>query len=504
MRRFSVQWFSKSWVRIPADHRPLQGGLAALALLVVLAAWPSPVRALAYPGTAGIPAAPTSQASFESWLQAVGRPVSSRYHGYRANYIVFRDYKMLVYGSAANVAGNRIDSRSGENSYLGYSYDELAVTNSLFPDDAPGGVTQSTPWQWKELSMGQSARISWARLSTREKQFIKAAGLTYRNNSYGGMTFAALGLSESTAVVLAPPSWHLGFALYTQHYRPGSSTDLRYATLNGQGAGSVTLSGSLEVQNQAAPDGAYVIGSTADHIDLVYQLSGWVASFQGLAASGDIYGGGVGNADGYASSSNAGPGTGSIASPWQKQLQLTVNRSDMGGQSARQFKLQGQVWAVSRMGDICLTGLERIVTIRVESPEPPFTIMADIVGRIDYFSGQTNSQGKSMPNQPHRFLAMEKIRLVIDCSRDTSRISYDMAGQTGQIACVAGQKHYEADILLPCWPSTLSWSDKRMRQPLCLNVTAWDRSAPAEQASYAISDIELTGNVYDIAYVQVR
>jgi hypothetical protein len=496
MRRFSVRLSSKSQPRKRVVHRLPRTGIAALACLLMLAAWPATSRALSFPGMTGIPEAPTSQDSFDNWLRAVGRSVLSRYHGYHANYLVFRDYKMLVYGSGAQVAGNRYDSKTGENSYLGYSYDELAVTNSLFPDDAPGGITQTTPWQWKELSMGQSARISWARLSDREKLFVKAAVLTYRNNSYGGMTFAALGLSEDTTVVLAPPSWHLGFALYTQHYRPGSHTDIRYATLNGQGAGSVTLAGSLTVQNQPAADGAYVIGVAEDHVDVFYQMKGWIASYQGLAASSDIYGGGVGNANGYTAVNSAGP--------WQKSLQIKVSRGDMGGQPTRQIKLQGRIWAVSQMGDICLTDVERIITIRAEVPAPPFTMQADVVGRIRYFSGQTNSQGKCLPAQPHRFLALEKIRLVIDCSRDVSRIAYDLAGQSGQIQGAAGQKHYEQDLLLPRWPSTLSWNHERLAQPLSLYITAWDRSSPAVQTQCAIQDIELTGNVYDIAYVQVR
>ena len=294
----------------------------------------------------GIPVPPSNQSSFESWLSAVGRPVASRYHGYKANYAVYRDYKLLVYGSASQVPGNRYDSKTGQNSYHGFSYDELKVTNSLFPDDAPGGITQTTPWQWKELSMGQSARISWARLSDREKQFVKSATLTYRNNSYGGMTFSALGLNETTTVVLAPPSWHLGFALYTTHYRPGSSSDLRYATFNGIGAGSISLAGSVTVLNTAASDGTYVIGSLEDHLDLTYVLSGHIASFQGLAASQDIKSRGVGDGSGWIQGSGNGP--------WQMETRLVIRRADLDGQTSKTVKLQGRVWVVSHMGDISL------------------------------------------------------------------------------------------------------------------------------------------------------
>jgi hypothetical protein len=70
--------------------------------------------------------------------------------------------------------------------------------------------------------MGQSARISWARLSDRQKAFIRESALTYRGNSYGGMTFKGLGLTDRNTVVLAQPSWHQGFALLYQPLSTGN------------------------------------------------------------------------------------------------------------------------------------------------------------------------------------------------------------------------------------------------------------------------------------------
>jgi hypothetical protein len=469
---------------------------AVVMILTWLALTPaSLIYAASFPGSAGIPVPPSSQETFEKWLGDVGRPISSRYHAYKASFATFRDYRLLVYGTPADVPGNRYDSATRQYACLGFSYEELVVTNSLFPDDAPGGVTQSTPWQWQELPMGQSALISWARLSSREKQFIKQSILTYRNDSYGGMTFSNLGLDENNTVVLAPPSWHLNFALYTTHYRPGSSTDLRYATFNGQGAGSVTLSGAITVLTPAAEDGKYQISMFADHLDLEYQISGQISGFQGLALDQDIKYRGAGNSSAWTSGSGAGP--------WSVRQNMQINRSDLAGLSEKQYKLAGQAWAVSQMGDIELLPLEKLITVKT-TVVLPFTVKADVAGYIHYFSGQTNSQGVVLPVQRHRFLALERIKLTMRFTREPLRIEYQFLGNTGKMDGIAGQIYYETSLNIPVASSTLSWQDVRLKPSQTLVIKAWDRSTPAKYAECRIDDIELTGSVYDISYLQPR
>jgi hypothetical protein len=467
-----------------------------LMILSILLLHGQPVLAAAFPGSESIPAPPSSQATFENWLQATGRPVASRIHAYKANYATFRDYKMLVYGSPSQVPGNRFDQKASQYASLGYSYDEIVVTNSLFRDDSPGGVTKSTPWQWKELDMGTSAKISWARLSVREKDFIKQSTLTYRDNSYGGMTFSSLGLSEKNTVVLTPPSWHLGFALYTTHYRPGSSSDLRYATFNGIGAGSVTLAGSITVLNIASADGSYTIASNEDHIDLSYEISGNISAFSGLAAESDIRIRGAGNETGWMDGSGTGP--------WVKTLTIQVSREELIGLSSKQIKLQGMTWVVSQMGDIQLLNMEKTVDVKAAAIEPPFTAKADIKGYISYFSGQTDSQGRTMPIMPHRFLIRERVKIIMDFSREPSRIEYVFLGETHAINGIAGKTHYEDSLIIPIRANTLEWNGKRITPPLVLTVTSWDRSQTPAKAQATISDIDLTGSVYDITYIQVR
>ena len=109
-----------------------------------------------------------------------------------------------------------------------------------------------------------------------------------------------------------------------------------------------------------------------------------------------------------------------------------------------------------------------------------------------------------MPTQHHRFLGMEKIRLSLDLSREPSRIAWTFLGKTTQIAGVEGQKHYDVNLVMPCGSDTLNWSHQRLAAPLTLKIEAWDRSTPSTMTELLFQDIDRTGSVYDISYVQIK
>jgi len=456
----------------------------------------APVMAAAFPGQKGVPSPPFDQRTFEEWLRATGKPVVSRYHGYLASFETFQNYRLLVYGRPNQVSGNRYDSRSGQYASLGYSYDEIVVTNSLFPDDSSNGQTKSSPWQWKELNLGESARISWARLDARQKSFIKSAGLLYRNNSYGGMNFTNLGLTESNTIVLAPPTWHLGFALYTRHYRPGTTSDLRYATFNGSGAGDITVGCQIALSAPPDAEGYYTVARDADFIDIPYTVNGSIAALSGLAAASDVRYCGSGGPAGWIAGS--GPG------PWICPQTLRILRTDLASQPTRQFTLSGQAWVVSSMGDIRLAQAERTVSVRLAPALPDLAVQVSVEGAISYFSGQLNSLGRLLPVQPHRFLALERMKITLDFNRDPLSASYTFNGQNVPITCERGISHYEVSLIIPDIPSTLSWENQRLRPPLQLLIEAQDRQTPAGRLAVSVNDLEITGNVFDITYPQTR
>lgn len=473
----------------------LQIFLAAMVLAVVLIFTATTVSAAVFPGSDGIPVKPYNQATFENWLIATGLPIYSHFHAYKASFEIWRDYSLLVYGGPSKVPGNQYSSSYRQYANLGFSYDEIKVTNSLFPDNAPGGVTQTTPWQWNERDQGQSGRISWNRLSASQKNLIKNSVLTYRNNSYGNMTFSQLNLNEYNTLVLAPPSWYMGFALYTTHYLPGT-TQIRYATFNGAGSGSVAVASSININNSPAADGRYVIGSQSDYIDISYSVNGLITAFNGLATASDIQFCGAGNAQGWVN----GQGTG----PWTQTNSFRVSRADLAAGEERSYLLTGQAWVVSRMGDIQLSQVEKTIVVRAERQAPLFEVKAEIQGGVKYFSGQTNSQGQFMPMNTHRFLGLERMKLLLDFTAPPQSIQYTFGGQTFSIPCASGVLHYETSFIIPNLPSTLSWSGGRLQPSMSLSIQATDRTSPTQIATAVISDIELTGNIYNIAYAQLR
>lgn len=480
----------------PAAVRSISRTTLALAIFLailpvfVLGLPPDPqVHAASFPGTAGVPAEPGSQASFESWLIATGRPVFSRIHGYRASFASYKVHNLLLYGEPAAISGNTCDPVAGY-AVLGYSYDEIKVPNPLYPS---GGTAQSTPWDWVELDMGQSARLSWSRLSEREKYFIKSAGLTYRGQTYGSMTFSQLQLAEETTVVLAPPSWHLGFALYTSHNQASSRV---YATFNGTGAGRAEVRSKITMQTLPASGGAYIIDRDLDAIDISYTVSGEIVAFRGKTREVDVHNRGAGNDSGWTSGSGIGP--------WDRKLTLRVSRADLGGQLERQFTLAGNAWLVSRFGDIELNQFSRTIKVQAEPAALPFAVDIALEGSIRYFSGQTNARGQTMPLDPHRFLVYERMKVIMEFTRDPLTIDYAFNGVTGRINGIADKRRYEITLVLPRWPSTLSWKGERQANPLTLTVRANARSAPTTFIQKSVNDIELTGDIFDITHYQVR
>lgn len=498
--RLPIQSLSERSVPLPQwpDRPPARSWLTSLLLLSTLLVMviQIPVLAVTFPGQSGVPSPPADQQTFEDWLRATGKPVVSRYHGYTASFETFQNYKLLVYGRPSQVSGNRYHSRSGQYASLGYSYDEIVVTNSLFPDDSSNGQTKSSPWQWNELNLGESARISWARLDARQKTFIKSAGLLYRNNSYGGINFANLGLTESNTIVLAPPTWHLGFALYTRHYRPGTTSDLRYATFNGNGGGDIAVGCQITLSTPPDAEGFYTLARNADFIDIPYTVSGSIAALNGLAAVSDIRHCGTSGPSGWFAGTGAGP--------WTSAQSLRIQRSELASQPSRQFSLTGQAWAVSAMGDIRLAQAERTITVRLAPALPDFAVQVSVEGGIGYFAGQINSLGRLLPVQPHRFLALERLKISLDFNRDPQIASYTFNGQKNPISCIPGICHYEVSLIIPDIPSTLSWADQRLRAPMQLLIEAQDRQTPPGRLAVSVNDLEITGNVYDITYPQAR
>ncbi|MHB8964151.1 MAG: hypothetical protein ACYC5K_13475 [Saccharofermentanales bacterium] len=447
--------------------------------------------ALPVPVYSAMPAPVSSQASFVSWLSATGRPVKSRFRGYAANYAVYRDYKLLSYGTPKDVPGNRYDAASKQYAVHGYSYDEFEVTNTYFPNDFS---TLSDPRRWSYLALGQDAEVSWMRLTAREKEYIKSARLYYMGEPFGEMNFASLKLSEARCVVIAVPSWYLGFSLYTNHYN--SKGQLRYATLHGYGIGGVGIAATVRPEGQSG--NVCHIPADRDYVDIAFKISSAVSGYSGLAKAADISRGGIIFRNSQSESAGAGP--------WNTTRTVRYYRTspDDSVPFTRQITEKSTVWLVSRMGDLTSKEVSHSFTL-IEDAEPAAKGTLKITGAISLFKNSRSLIGISLPLNPKRFLCYEKLTVRLDFTGSAlpSRVVFYPPGGRPALSLVArtgpGSGFAEHSYYLSVVPSTLTWDNVRVAPPYQCTARAYYTD---KQADYVIGGIEVTGSVYDILYLQ--
>ena len=134
--------------------------------------------------------------------------------------------------------------------------------------------------------------------------------------------------------------------------------------------------------------------------------------------------------------------------------------------------------------------------------------------------------GKRMSVEPHRFLSLECVKVdvattgspdyvIIRFSPELEAMTYtdpegygydynsDFFGYyvnfpaDSTIPAASNSVHWEYN--LPLAPSTKDWNDVRKRAPYTMTVTAYKGAA---SDTYTINDIEITGNTYDLTYIQ--
>ncbi len=445
--------------------------------------------------TAAIPVPVSSQSSFESWLSKTGKPVFSRYHSYRANYAVYRDYKLLTYGRPQDVSGIRYDSKTKQYSAHGFSYDEFVVTNTFFPEDSN---VISDPSKWKNIDLGRDAEISWLRLSEREKQFIKKTQIFYMGRSFGKMTFTSLKLTQAKCVVIAVPSWYLGFALYTSHYN--SKGERRYGTLHGNGIGSASINCTLSIPGNSSK--VIHIPYGKDYADVKLSALCSVSGFTGLALSGDIASGGIVFAGKSIESAGSGPWK---IDPVKRYYRTGTDRTVMQTRSVTE---KAKVWAVTAMGDIMIKEVSIGFTI-IEDPVPvpkqDATGVLSIRGDIGFFRDGRSMAGYPIPKNDKRFLCYERVTARLDLAGGNmpSKVVFDLPGgpfvevpviKTGTDRGYASFSYYIGEI-----PSTVTWQNVRIRLPYICKASAYFGT---RRIDHSLGGIDITGSIYDIVYFQ--
>lgn len=441
---------------------------------------------------AAMPSPVTDQKSFISWLSRTGKPAYSRYNGYAANFAVYSKYHLLSYGTPSMVPGNRYDKSHDEYAVHGFSYDEFQVTNTFFRDDTTG---VSDPRKWQNISLGQDAGISWMRLTSREKDYIHKSKLFYQGKSFNDMSFSSLKLTESQCIVIAIPSWYLGFALYTKHYN--SKHEIRYGTLHGNGIGGVGITGEI-TSSDGIQDGSHTISSNQEYIDITFMIRSAVANYTGLAKSGDIDKGGII----FNSREYEAKGSG----PWNTKQTIRYMRSssDTTKDYSRKITIKSMIWVVSSMGDLVNKEIVYTFTI-IEKAKIEIKGSMSIKGAISLFDGKKTMMGYILPYNPKRFMCLESITLRIDfdCSPlPQTVVFYPLGGSVATVYVTKvnnsigyAQYIYNLGIL----PSSLKWNNQRIRETYQCTASAFYNNV---RTDFVIEGIDITGDIYDMVYLQ--
>ena len=165
-------------------------------------------------------------------------------------------------------------------------------------------------------------------------------------------------------------------------------------------------------------------------------------------------------------------------------------------------------------------------TYRVFGPyiyNPVKITSVTISGYWNHWRGQTDLLGKRMTNEPHRFLSLEKVRIEVTTIGSPEKIEvrfspeleammyvdpkgnrYDYREMVGYYVGFPYQPAVNEnkavwEYILPLAPSTKDWDNNVLRSPYWMKVTAYKGSS---SDTYMITDINITGNVYDLIYIQ--
>jgi hypothetical protein len=153
----------------------------------------------------------------------------------------------------------------------------------------------------------------------------------------------------------------------------------------------------------------------------------------------------------------------------------------------------------------------------------------EISGYWNHWRGQKDMKGNILSNEPHRFLSHEMVTLNIKTSGYADKIvirfspeleAMNFTDENGKVykyedyfnkrVLFPAAATFELDgtkndntliweYALPLAKSTKSWANARLRLPYKVTATVYRGT---KFVTKEIDDIELTGNVYDLTYIQ--
>ena len=151
-----------------------------------------------------------------------------------------------------------------------------------------------------------------------------------------------------------------------------------------------------------------------------------------------------------------------------------------------------------------------------------------IAGYWNHWRGQVDLLGERLSNEPHRFLSLECVKINVETLGNPERVTVRFSPELEAMSYTDPNGHiyhygsdyfgYEVEFPadstftpegnsvyweyhLPLAPSTRGWDNGRLRQPYKMTVTAFKAGKTVE---HVIDDIEITGNIYDLTYIQPK
>lgn len=171
----------------------------------------------------------------------------------------------------------------------------------------------------------------------------------------------------------------------------------------------------------------------------------------------------------------------------------------------------------------------------VEYKNIPFTVESfritgvTLEGSWNHWRGQTDLLGNLLTNEPHRFLSLENVKVNVyttgyvdkvvirfspqleameftdskgNLYKYSDYLGYNVAFPSDSTIVLDNSKrdnHAVWEYSLPLAPSTKSWTNERLRPQYSMTVTVYKG---ASSLNYVIDDIDITGNIYDLTYIQ--
>jgi hypothetical protein len=128
-----------------------------------------------------------------------------------------------------------------------------------------------------------------------------------------------------------------------------------------------------------------------------------------------------------------------------------------------------------------------------------------ISGALSLFNDEKTLTGYRLSRSSKRFLCLEKITLRLDFTGQPipDRVVFHPvgAGDASVMVTKTADKAGFAQIVYPMGilPSTITWSNKRLRPSYICYASAY---AGNERMDYSLDGIEITGDIYDLVYLE--